>query len=113
VCGTGLTEVAIPVAMGRRHCATFLVGQVFCKKPDTRSWARLTALVGEDGEKPRLARLRQAYLNGYVVSDEILTPIVHTVSLHVCRIVNDLWREEAVQRSRRKRRPRTAGRPKK
>jgi len=112
VCGTGLTEVAIPVAIHGRHCATFLVGQVFCKKPDARSWARLTALVGEDGEKQRLARLRQAYLDGYVVSDEILTPLIHTVSLHVCRIVNDLWREEAAQRSRRKRRKRTPGRPK-
>jgi ligand-binding sensor protein len=112
VCGTGLTEAAIPVAMGGRHYATFLVGQVFSKKPDARSWARLTAHVGGDGDKQRLARLRQAYLSGNVVSNDILTPLVHTVSLHVCRIVNDLWREEAAQRSRRKRRQRTAGRPK-
>ena len=112
VCGTGLTEVAVPVAMGGRHCATFLVGQVFCKKPDARSWTRLTALVGKDGEKHRLARLRRAYLASDVLPDDILKPLVHTVSLHVCRIVKDLRREEAAQRSRRKRRQKPAGHPK-
>ncbi len=112
VCGTGLTEVAVPVAVGGRHCATFLVGQVFSKKPDARSWARLTALVGDNGNKDRLARLRQAYFAGHVLPDDILTPLVHTISLHVCRIVNDLRRKETAQRSRSKRRLKPAQRPK-
>ena len=103
VCGTGLTEVAVPVAMGGRHCATFLVGQVFCKKPDARSWARLTALVGDDSDKGRLDRLRRAYLAGDVLPDEILKPLVHMVSLQTCRIVNDLRQKDAAQRPRRRR----------
>jgi hypothetical protein len=112
VCGTGLTEIAVPVTIGGRHCATFLVGQVFCQKPDARSWARLTALVGEDGGKERLARLRRAYLAGSVLPEEILNPLVGMVSLHLCRIVNDLRQGEAARRSKRRKRLETAGWPK-
>jgi hypothetical protein len=109
VCGTGLTEVAVPVTVGGRHCATVLVGQVFCRKPDARSWARLTTLVGEDGgDQDRLARLRRAYLDGNVLPDDILKPLVDMVSLQVCRIVNALRQEEAAHRTKRTRRLKTA-----
>ncbi|HVM60013.1 MAG TPA: PocR ligand-binding domain-containing protein [Verrucomicrobiae bacterium] len=112
VCGSGLTEVAIPLTIGGRHYATFLVGQVFCQKPDARSWARLTSLMGEDGDEHRLARLRGAYLAGRVLPEEILQPLVHMVTLHVCRVANDLRQNAAARRPKRRQRLKPAQQPK-
>jgi hypothetical protein len=106
-----LTEVAVPLTVGGRHYATFLVGQVFCQKPDARNWARLTSLMGEDGDKNRLARLRRAYLAGHVLPDELLKPFVHIVALHVCRVANDLRQQAAAQRSKQRQQLKTAPRP--
>lgn len=90
VCETGFTEVAVPVVVDGKHVTTFLIGQAFSQRPDAKSWARLASLLTDDREKKRLARLRKAYLSGQVLPEEILKTLVHMVSLHARRLVDDL-----------------------
>jgi ligand-binding sensor protein len=90
VCGTGLTEVAVPVVVDGKHVTTFLVGQAFDQRPDAKSWARLESLLTDEAEKKRLTKLRKAYLRGQVLPEEILKTLVHMVSLHARRLVSDL-----------------------
>jgi ligand-binding sensor protein len=102
VCGTGLTEVAIPVVVDGKHVTTFLVGQAFHQKPDAKSWERLESLLTDASEKKRLAQLRKAYLSGQVLPEEVLKTLVHMVSLHARRLVGDLRPAPKAARSRKK-----------
>jgi ligand-binding sensor protein len=90
VCGTGMTEVAVPIVVDGKHVTTLLVGQSFNQKPDVRSWDRLALLLTDPADKKRLVTLRKAYLGGQVLPEEILKTLVHMVSLHARRLVGGL-----------------------
>jgi ligand-binding sensor protein len=102
VCGTGLTEVAVPVVVDRKHVSTFLVGQAFNQRPDAKSWARLASLLTDEADKKRLASLRKAYLSGQVLPQEVLKTLAHMVSLHARRLVGGLRSTRKAARSPRK-----------
>jgi ligand-binding sensor protein len=101
VCGTGFTEVAVPVVVDGKHVSTFLVGQAFNQKPDTKSWARLASLLTDETDKKRLASLRKAYLSGNVLPEEVLKSLVHMVSLQARRLVGNLRPAPRASRSRK------------
>jgi ligand-binding sensor protein len=112
VCGTGLTEVAIPVVVDGKHVTTFLVGQSFSTKPDAKSWSRLASFLDDEADKKRLARLRKAYLGGQVLPEEILKTLVHMVSLHARRLIGDLRPATSASRTGKKRSVKTGKRRK-
>ena len=102
ICGTGMTEVAVPVVVGKRHVGTFLVGQTFLRKPDAQSWQRLTA-AAEDVDDSRLRALRSAYLSGYVIPDDTLNVLVQMVALHAQRLTRELHPVKPVARRKKSR----------
>ena len=104
VCGTGMTEVAVPVVVDDRHVGTFLVGQAFLTKPDARSWQRLAASAS-DVDQERLRSLRSAYLNGCVVPDDTLQVLVQMVSLQAHRLTRQF---QSKQNKRRRQKSRSA-----
>jgi ligand-binding sensor protein len=90
-CATGLTEVAVPLVVDRRHVGTLLVGQTMCSKPDAASWDKLLDSMDEDVvEIKQLQSLKKTYLKGHVVRPDALKPLVQMVALHSHRLARHL-----------------------
>ena len=89
-CATGLTEVAVPLVVNRKHLGTFLIGQTLCAKPSARSWAQLVKSVDGVVESKKLHPLRAQYLKGQVVDAAALKPLVQMVALHSQRLTQNL-----------------------
>jgi ligand-binding sensor protein len=89
-CATGLTEVAVPLVVNRKHVGTFFVGQTLSAKPDAKSWARLLDTMDGIANLKQLQPLRSKYLKGQVVEADALTPLVQMVALHSHRLSRNL-----------------------
>ena len=106
-CATGLTEVAVPLVVNRKHVGTLLVGQTLCTAPDAASWDRLLESVDEEAvELRRLRSLKKTYFKGHVVQPDTLKPLVQMVAIHGHRLARHLKparRKPAAKRPAKKR----------
>ncbi len=80
-CFAGLTVVAVPVMIGKRHLATLLSGQVFRREPTERDFMMVVKMVrgGLNGDWEKKAR--KAYFETPVVTTERFQAIIHLLNM--------------------------------
>jgi AraC-like DNA-binding protein len=81
-CFAGLCVIAVPVVVGGAHVATWMAGEVLCKKPAKHEFARLAKQLLKLGcNKRDLVRAKKAYFQTPVVSQERLQAAARLLSL--------------------------------
>jgi AraC-like DNA-binding protein/ligand-binding sensor protein len=75
-CFAGLTDVAVPVIVGKTHLATMLSGQVLRREPTERDFAMIARMVGRENDEAWRSNARKAYFATLVVTAERLQAIV-------------------------------------
>lgn len=80
-CFAGLTDVAVPVLVGKRHVATLMSGQVFRREPTERDFRLITAMIADrpDGDWER--RVRAAYFATPVVTADRFQAIIKLLNV--------------------------------
>lgn len=80
-CFAGLTDIAVPVIVGKRHVATLLSGQVLSREPTDRDFTMIVGMLegkpGSDWEK----KTRTAYFQTPVLTAERLEAIIHLLKV--------------------------------
>jgi AraC-like DNA-binding protein/ligand-binding sensor protein len=75
-CFAGLTDVAVPVMVGKIHVATMLSGQVLRREPTERDFTMIVGMVGRKDDEEWQSNARKAYFATPVVTAERLQAIV-------------------------------------
>jgi AraC-like DNA-binding protein/ligand-binding sensor protein len=80
-CYAGLTVVAVPVLVGRRHVATLLSGQVFRREPTQRDFQMVAKMLGgaQGGDWERKAR--KAYFETPVVPADAFQAVTQLLNV--------------------------------
>ena len=80
-CFAGLTDVAVPVMLGKQHIATLMSGQLFRREPTERDFIMVAKMVrgGLDGDWER--RARKAYFETPVVTADRLQAIIQLLNM--------------------------------
>jgi AraC-like DNA-binding protein/ligand-binding sensor protein len=82
-CVTGLTTVAVPVVVGRRHVATLRSGQVFRRPPTESDFKRVVRMANGSLAGGGVKRLRKAYFETPVVTEDRFGAIIHLLKVFV------------------------------
>ena len=80
-CFAGLTEVAVPVAVGGKHVATLMSGQVFRREPTERDFLMVAKMVNGRADSEWEKKARKAYFETPVVTADRFEAIVQLLNV--------------------------------
>jgi len=80
-CFAGLTDIAIPVMVGRRHVATLLSGQIFRRKPTPRDFDKAMKKLGGGPDKTWRKNAREAFFATPVIPVDGLDAVVQLLAV--------------------------------
>ena len=80
-CFAGLTDVAVPVLVDKRHVATLMSGQVFRREPTERDFRLITAMMTDRPAGDWEKRARAAYFATPVVTADRFQAIIQLLNV--------------------------------
>lgn len=80
-CFAGLTDVAVPIMIGRQHVATLMSGQVFRREPTERDFKMVLKMVGGGLNGDWEKKVRKAYFETPVVTAERFEAVIQLLNV--------------------------------
>ncbi len=94
-CFSGLTDIAIPVMVGRQHVATLLSGQIFRREPTPHDFEMALKKLGGRLDKRLEKKARKAYFETPVIPADNLHAIVQLLTVFALHLPEDAGRQLA------------------
>ncbi|MEI6279488.1 MAG: PocR ligand-binding domain-containing protein [Verrucomicrobiae bacterium] len=91
-CFSGLTDIAVPVMVGRRHVATLLSGQIFRRKPTQRDFEMALKKIGGVPDKKWEKKARKAFFETPVIPADSLQAVVQLLAVFAMHLPDDAGR---------------------
>ena len=98
-CFAGLTDIAIPVMVGRRHVATLLSGQIFRRKPNAADFEKVIKKLGAEKDLKWQKKARKAFFQTPVISADNIQAAIQLLSVFARHLPEDAGRHLKLSRA--------------
>ena len=97
-CYAGLTVVAAPVLVGKRHVATLLGGQVFRREPTERDFLLVLKMLGDGPDKEWIQKARKSYFETPVLTADRFQAVLQLLEVF-SQYLSDFASKQAIASS--------------